>query len=145
MGTGFRIGNLLITAKHVISHDKCFYVGGGNAEVAYSSPSLDYAILKGGKGPFIKVDCDGFVKGKKYLAVGYARGAPYLTTVELTATGSNADGFAILSGIFTFIPGMSGGPVIDEETGKVVGLINVFQEPEGISGSVELKNTSVCK
>ena len=40
---------------------------------------------------------------------------------------------------------MSGGPVIDEETGKVVGLINVFQEPEGISGSVELKNTSVCK
>ena len=145
MGTGFRIGNLLVTAKHVISHDKCFYVGGGNAEVAYSSPSLDYAILKGGKGPFIRVDCDGFVKGKKYLAVGYARGAPYLTTVELTATGSNADGFAILSGIFTFIPGMSGGPVIDEETGKVVGLINVFQEPEGIIGSVELKNTSVCK
>ena len=145
MGTGFRIGSLLVTAKHVISHEKCFYVGGGNAEIAYSSPSLDYAILKGGKGPFIKVDCGGFVKGKKYLAVGYARGAPYLTTVELTATGSNADGFAILSGIFTFIPGMSGGPVIDEETGKVVGLINVFQEPEGISGSVELKNTSVCK
>jgi hypothetical protein len=40
---------------------------------------------------------------------------------------------------------MSGGPVLDAETGKVVGTINVYDEPSGMSGSVPLSETPVCK
>jgi hypothetical protein len=67
-----------------------------------------------------------------------------LTTVELEGTGETTNGYAILKGISVVIPGMSGGSIIDAETGKVVGTINAFDMVNGLSYSVPLSNTPIC-
>ena len=77
--------------------------------------------------------------------LGYARGLDTLTTVDLTATGTSMDIFAVLSGVFTVVPGMSGGPVIDPQTGKVVGIVNLYNMQAGMSGSIPLKATPICQ
>ena len=102
-------------------------------------------MLGGDDGPFLKVDCGGFVRGRKYVAIGYARGIDTPTLVEMVGTGASQDGQAILAGMLTVIPGQSGGPIIDEETGKVVGLVNAENFEEGLSFSVQLKDTPICK
>jgi sulfur relay (sulfurtransferase) DsrF/TusC family protein len=52
---------------------------------------------------------------------------------------------AILEGVWTVIPGQSGGAVLDPDTHKVVGVVNTYDMEGGLSGSVELKRTSVCR
>jgi hypothetical protein len=145
-GTAFRIGptGIELSVNHVTRPGTC-EIDGKRIKLSYSSPNSDFSMIAGDPGPSLTVDCGGFVKGRQYLAIGYARGAPFLTTVVIQATGETANGFAILEGIFTVIPGQSGGPVIDAETGKVVGTINVFDAVRGLSGSVELKGTPICK
>jgi hypothetical protein len=95
-------------------------------------------------GPYLHVDCGGFIKGSDYEATGYARGAPFRTTVNVTDTGVSRGGLEALVGIFTFIPGQSGGPVVDSGSGYVVGTVNTYDAEDGVSGSVELKGTPVC-
>jgi hypothetical protein len=43
------------------------------------------------------------------------------------------------------IPGMSGGPIVDAETGRVVGTVNKENFEAGLSWSVQLKDTPICK
>jgi hypothetical protein len=143
MGSAFRIGKLLLSVKHVTNYPEC-YINGKKITVVYTAPDQDFSIISDSEGPFLKVDCGGFVKGRKYLSVGHARGLDTLTTVELVATGVTIAGQAALKGVFTVIPGMSGGPVIDEETGKVVGTVNSYIMESGLSGSVALKGTPIC-
>lgn len=143
-GTAFRVGGYLLSVNHVTKPGTCT-ISGKPVKIDYVAPKQDFSMLDSDPGPFLKVDCGGFVKGHQYLAIGYARAAPFLTTVALIATGQTSDGFAILEGIFTVIPGMSGGAVIDSETGKVVGTVNVYNMEEGWSGSVPLSDTPVCK
>jgi hypothetical protein len=102
-------------------------------------------MIDGDAGKYLKIDCGGFVKGRQYVAVGYARGLSSLTAIELEATGETFDGYSVLVGMLTVIPGMSGGAVLDEETGKVVGTVNVYNFEQGWSGSVPLSETPVCK
>lgn len=143
-GTAFRIGRGLgVSVNHVTAPGTCT-IKGASVRVVYKSPTADFSMIASDEGPFLKVDCGGFIKGRHYLAVGYARGAPFLTTVDLVATGETRGGYAVLSGIFTMIPGQSGGPAIDAVTGAVVGTNNVYDAPRGLSGSVELRNTPVC-
>jgi hypothetical protein len=143
-GTAFRVGHgLILSVNHVTSVGTC-KINGERIKVLYSSKQ-DFSMVAGGKGPFLRVDCGGFIRGRHYMSIGFARGLPFLTTVELIATGHKAGGFSLLSGIFTMIPGQSGGPVVDEETGKVVGTNNVFIEPDGLSGSLALADTPICK
>jgi hypothetical protein len=146
MGSAFRIGpHLLLSVKHVTNYDAC-YIDGRKITVNYTSPDSDFSIISDSQdGPSLKIDCNGFRPGRKYLAVGHGRGLDQLTTVELTGTGVTIAGQAALKGIFTVVPGMSGGPVVDAETGRVVGTTNSYMMDKGLSGSVELKNTSVCK
>lgn len=146
MGSAVRIGpHLLISAKHVTSFPACF-IDGHPIKVIYTSPDRDYSLLSDERtGARLKVDCGGFVAGRKYLAVGHARGLDQLTTIELMATGASSGGFDILTGVFTVIPGQSGGAIVDAETGKLVGLVNVYDMPAGRSGSVPLKDTPVCR
>jgi hypothetical protein len=147
-GTAYRIGpDLMLTASHVTSGNGDCFIGRDPVRVAWKSPDADFTELHGGPGPYLSVDCGGFVKGKKYLSVGFARGQSPVTSVELTATGEYDDdnGQAILVGMVPIIPGMSGGPLVDEETGKVVGVNNMENFEQGLSWSVELKGTPVCK
>jgi hypothetical protein len=143
MGSAFRIGKLLLSVKHVTNYPEC-YINGKKITVVYTAPDQDFSIISDSEGPFLKVDCGGFVKGRKYEAWGHARGLDQLTRVELEGTGATTDGYAILKGISVVIPGQSGGAVLDSETGKVVGTINAYDMPNGLSYSVPLANTAVC-
>lgn len=145
-GTAFRVGptGLLLSVNHVTSAGQCF-IDGKPINLAYTSPNADFSELLGDDGPYLGIDCGGFVKGRKYLAIGFARGESPATTIELTGTGKYDGGEALLSGMVPVIPGMSGGAILSEDTGRVVGMVNAENFEEGLSWSVELKNTPVCK
>ena len=145
-GTAFRVGpHLLLSVAHVTSSGGC-QIDGQSIHILYTSSSQDFSILSDDRsGEFIPVDCNGFVKGRKYLSIGHARGIENLTIVPMIATGVTEGGLAILAGVFTAQPGMSGGPIVDAETMKVVGTTNTGDWERGLTGSVELKGTSVCQ
>jgi hypothetical protein len=144
-GTAFRVGGYLLSVNHVTTGPAKCFIGKDPIKIAYASPKADFSMLEGDSGPFLQVDCGGFIKGRKYVALGYARGLSQITPVELTGTGEVQGGLSVLVGMFSVIPGQSGGPVIDEQTGKVVGTVNVENYEEGMSGSVALQGTPVCK
>jgi hypothetical protein len=145
MGTAFRIGrHLLLSVKHVTSMSMCS-IDGEQVRVIYSGEKQDFSMLEmQSEGQTLGIDCGGFVRGRRYLATGFARGLDETTTVELEGTGKTDGRLSVLKGTYTVIPGMSGGPIIDAETGKVVGTTNTYDYPDGLSGSVELRSTPVC-
>jgi hypothetical protein len=144
VGSAFRIGkNTFVSVKHVTSLGGCV-IDGKPIEVVYTHPTKDFSIIKADSpGPTLRIDCGGFVANRKYSARGYARGIAEIS-IELVGTGKERAGLSILWGIFTVIPGQSGGAVIDDLTGKVVGTINAYDAPQGYSGSVELRGTPLC-
>jgi hypothetical protein len=147
-GSAVRIGpNLLVTARHVVKDnpERCS-INGKPFKVIYNSPTNDFSMLWTDEpGPFREKDCGGFVKGRTYTATGHARGLPELTSINLISTGAWNAGFGILWGIFTVIPGQSGGEITDDATGKVVGIINFYDPQKGLSGSVQMKDMPICK
>lgn len=146
-GTAFRIGpgGLGASVNHVTSSGGTCLIDGKPMNLAYKSPTYDFSEVLLDDGPYIPIDCGGFVKGKRYLGVGYARGLSTLTTVELTATGETSENESVLEGMWTVVPGMSGGVLIDEETGRAVGTINMDDFQDGLSWSVPLSVTPLCK
>ena len=146
MGTAFRIGpKLAISAAHVTSLPVCA-IEGKLITAKAAGKDQDFSVIPlETEGPYLRIDCNGFVKGRRYIARGYARNAPHETSIELVAAGRKWAGFDVLEGMFTVIPGMSGGPIYDAETGKVVGINNVYNYQIGHSGSVPLSETSVCR
>jgi len=145
-GTAFRTGKYTyLSVSHVTRNPNCT-IDGQTPKLLWEDPERDFAILhlepKTDRG--LKIDCGGFVKGRHYVAIGHARSMSEQTRITLVATGENEGGFAVLRGLFTVIPGMSGGPIWDKETGKVVGTTNVYNPHRAISGSVALRDTAVC-
>jgi hypothetical protein len=144
-GTAFRIGpHLLVSVNHVTSAGNC-EIDGEPIHILYASRKADFSILSDDRlGKWLKVDCGGFVKGRMYVAVGHARAMDDLTFVPMVATGMTSGSLSILAGVFTAQPGQSGGPILDGETGKVVGTVNTAQWDRGLTGSIELRGTSIC-
>lgn len=147
-GTAFRVGpDILLSANHVTIGENC-RINGQQFDVVRAWQRSDFSIiyLPGTEG-HLPIDCGGFVRGKRYLAVGYARGLDYQTVVEMYSVGGNEPmlHLGILWGVSTVIPGQSGGPIFDAETMRVVGIVNVYDAPSGKSGSRELKDTEICK
>jgi hypothetical protein len=144
-GTAFRIGpQFLLSVNHVTSGPEQCFIGGKPINLAWKSPTSDFSELLGDEGPYLPIDCKGFVKGHHYIAIGFARGVTPVTTLDLVATGEHDHGMALLVGMVPLIPGMSGGPLIDSETGKVVGVNNAENFEDGLSWSQELKDEPVC-
>jgi hypothetical protein len=144
MGTAFKIGpRLLISVAHVTGMTGC-KIAGSPINVIRSEG--DFSILRSDTvaDRWLTIDCGGFKRGHLYEGRGYARGLPTLTSVDVTDTGQSLGGFEKLWGVFTVVPGQSGGALIDLDTNKVVGTINVFDAVRGLSGSVSLSTTSVC-
>ena len=147
MGTAFRVGNgVFVTARHVINQGECS-IEGQPVTILYKSPDSDYAILGDRRpGKFIPVDCDGYKTGNAYVALGHARGSDNLYAVDMIAVTLRYPGvpMSLLAGIFTAQPGMSGGPILDRETLKVVGMTNTGDWERGLTGSIQLKDTPIC-
>jgi hypothetical protein len=146
-GSAFRVGpdGLLLSVNHVTSDHNCA-IDGKPINIAYASRTEDFSELLGDEGPYLQIDCGGFVKDRRYIAFGHARGLPEVASVDLVATGLHApNGQALLSGILAVIPGQSGGPIVSADTGKVVGVVNAENYEEGLSWSLELKDTPVCR
>jgi hypothetical protein len=146
-GSAVRVSKTyLVTAGHVIE-GRC-EIDGQPIKIAYKSRKADFAILEDTRpGAILKVDCKGYVAGREYEAVGHARGRDNLTTVILSGLGFNYKStptLSMLTGIFTVQPGQSGGAVKSRETGWLVGIVNTGDWGSGISGSIELKRTSIC-
>jgi hypothetical protein len=146
-GSAFRVGkDYWLSVRHVTAAGACM-VDGEPVKELWEDPKRDFAIFKLNPRPgkSLRIDCNGFVAGRKYEAVGHARGLPQQTVITLVATGRTEAGFAVLRGIFTVIPGQSGGVIRDAVTKRAVGAIAVYVPHSGLSGSVELKDTPVCQ
>ena len=143
-GSAFRVGpHILLSVAHVTSIGGC-EINGVPIKVIRTQGDFAELYSDDVADKWLKVDCGGFRKGHLYTAIGFARGMPFQTTIDVTDTGSALSGFERLWGVFTVIPGQSGGAMIDPETGKVVGTINVYDAGRGNSGSIPLKDTPVC-
>jgi hypothetical protein len=145
-GTAFRVGeNHWLSVAHVTSLHDC-EIDGAPVTVTEQDGTNDFSRLDTPLGVpnGFKVNCGGFVPGRWYWAVGHAQGAPFQTALAVYATFARyPDGKRILIGPNDFIPGMSGGPVMDD-SGAVVGLVNAYIPGTPISLSRELRDTSMC-
>lgn len=143
-GSAFYVGpTTLVSVAHVTSNEGCKIKGQPIKVIAIEG---DFSILSGEPSTvWLKIDCAGYIPGHLYTAWGYARGLYTLTSVDLTATDEWAWGVRRLWSIFTVIPGQSGGPLIDPLTDKAVGTVNTYNAGRGDSGSVELKDTQICR
>src|SRR5690349_5764223 len=70
-GSAFRIGNgLMLSVNHVTSSGQCF-IGNAPIIVKYKAAAQDFSMIGGGEGPFLTIDCSGYVKGRDYIALGH--------------------------------------------------------------------------
>lgn len=145
-GSAFRTGpHEYLSVAHVTIGEGCTIEGEPILRVTESTDKDFTELHTSRAGNGYAIDCKGFIPGHWYWAVGFARGAGFQTAVAIYATYAMADnGERIFIGLHTVIPGMSGGPVIDPETGKVVGLVNMYNPEYNLSFSRELKETSAC-
>lgn len=150
LGTGIVISeNHVLTADHVVAGRECS-IDGKPVEIIHENGDLDIAVVKtsGSAETRMMIDCGGYVKGESYLAIGFARGVD-LVIQRVRSSGSkmkatsNFPNMPILKGSATY-PGMSGGAVISEVTGEMVGMINAGDAQSRLL-SRSLDQTYLCK
>lgn len=152
-GTGFKIADgRWVTVAHVATLSEC-KIDGLPITVRYIDGHGDFAVIdvpgdfrRGG----IEVNCGGFHNGVYYWGLGHARGDPFPEIVPirhsdyLTQVAGGNRGWAVFYGEMAVIPGMSGGPVLDQ-TGRVVGTVNAYNPLWPISFSRPLSETVICQ
>lgn len=145
-GSGFRVsGDRYISAEHVTASG-CT-LAGHPMRVIYIAPGMDFTVISTTRGETaeFEIDCEGFKRGRTYLGLGWALGRSPVA-MPLTATGSryrgpDFDGLHVLNG--RSYPGQSGGPVIDAETRRVVGIVNAGDGRMTLSR--QFKDTALCR
>ena len=149
-GTAFRTGiGAYTSVNHVTSQPGC-KIDGVPVDVTYKDEETDYSSVRTkvfGKG--LKINCEGFKDGEVYLAVGHARGLPVQRAMFVQSSYAWTllapwKGFHTLIGKERFIPGMSGGPVLNSK-GEVVGLVNGYSSILPLSFSQPLSETAACR
>ena len=143
-GTGFRIADgRWVSVAHVTNNLACSIHG---MPLGAKDEPGDFSITDyEGKAGGFPVNCEGFKPGEYYFAIGYAGGFEWQTMTRHMATYKlSDDGYRILLGSPTVIPGMSGGPILNAK-GEVVGTVNMYSKIYPLSFSRELKDTSLCK
>jgi S1-C subfamily serine protease len=149
---------ILVTAAHVADQHCIDTATNLPVKAYYVDWDNDIALMAMATGPVadvMEINCDGFIPGERYSAIGYAGGTRFRET-RLIATGVHADEdskmrmspthdvYAIhLAHLYGKIyHGMSGGPIINEE-GIVVGINSTTDEAYD-SSSRELRDTILC-
>jgi hypothetical protein len=150
-GSGFKLKDgRWVSVNHVTTNDNCT-VDGQPITVTYADPNGDISIfsvdlgLRGG----LEIDCGGYRDHLWYHGQGFADGLPIVRSVPVMDYEQLREmaidrGWGVLA-YNRFIPGMSGGPVLDSISGKVVGTVNAFSPFFPISFSRELKETVLCQ
>jgi S1-C subfamily serine protease len=152
LGSAFRIADgTFVTAAHVSANPGC-EIDGLPIRTVHFDGYQDFAVVATDEegGAFaMEYSCEGFQSGAFYFANGYAAGLPRQHLIMLGSDPAmNAlfgdGGLHILSGAAQFIPGMSGGPVMNVE-GKVVGIVNALNRYFGFSLSRSIGDTVLCQ
>ena len=143
-GTGFLTDRGFLSVAHVTTQFGCAIegtpIGAENEDGDFSR--VDYKAK--GIRPF-KVNCGGMVVGTYVWAIGYAGGFEWPTmTRHLVTYKRDSNGMRMLLGSPVFIPGMSGGVVLNA-AGEAVGTVNAYSKDYPVSFSRELKDTSICR
>lgn len=152
VGTAFPIGDNLVTAAHVISdeHSCVDMMDNSNHKVLTSDAMLDYAVLTSGKKSY-QISCEPMVTGQTYFAMGYPAikmslvSQPIIPLPKYQESRTTEHAYAHqrqVSGIVQ--PGMSGGPVVDQN-GKVVAFITALSLVHpNMSLVKEIRDTPLC-
>ncbi len=149
MGTAFKLRDgRWVTAFHVAVLGNC-QIDGKPISVTYADSYKDIATFtvddnrRGG----IEPNCAGFIDRSWYHGIGHGRGSPYpeAKAVRHSAfyTFIAGDRWAVLDAN-RFVPGMSGGPVLDG-TGRAVGIVNAYGKDLRISFSLQLRDSPICQ
>ena len=143
--TAFRIkGGKLVSVNHVTRAQACSIDGLPIGRVD-ADPDLDFSVIEAAGQNGFPISCEGYKPGQWYFAIGFAKGYRWQTMLMVLATfQKSANGQQILIGVPTFIPGMSGGPVLNAK-GEVVGTVNAYNSIFGLSFSRPLSDTALCK
>lgn len=138
-GSAFKVGpDTYITAEHVVSQGVCF-VAGQRVTVTSTDERTDYATFTGPASPAVlRTTCAGFKPGRTYVARGYPGGGSYNIFAPWQAVNAKIRGFQVFMAADS-IPGMSGGPLLDE-TGAAVGVVSMRWPAR----SMPLKGTTFC-
>jgi hypothetical protein len=144
-GTAFKTDKGYVSVAHVTSLLGCSIEG---VPIGAEPEDGDFSRVDYKGDPRIrgfKVNCEGFIPGRWYHAVGHAGGYEWQTMQRHLATFKKAEnGHRALLGNPTVIPGMSGGVYLNEQ-GEAVGTINAYSPLFPVSFSRELRDTSLCK
>lgn len=157
-GTVFRVKDRIVTAAHVWDTGKCRPKGSDKRSVRMER-HLDYVdiIDKDLAAARYEVACEPFSPNRHYVAAGFPGASRQLTEIRIRNTGyypkiiypkTNQEiiklwQFAGVDG-GRAAPGMSGGPVLNDE-GKVVGIILAY-DPTGWGTYVRsVMDTPLCK
>jgi S1-C subfamily serine protease len=164
-GSGFLIDDdILVTAKHVADLTNCVDVSTKTSLTTYKTgPDQDIAVMTGKLPdmPYFKYDCSRYQKGQMYSAYGisdFFQRDYIFRSVSMKGTGEYTDVKFRDGSVMTnmprlwgfAVPGMSGGPIVNINTGNVVGIVNagmrnLFGIPTGEVFSYELASSFLCK
>ena len=152
-GTGFIIArNVMVTANHVSSGRECSDASRGRTITPFiENYPTDFSLLTGNFGidAQLPYSCGGMVEGRRYISIGFRNGTTLVQNTVLSSIKQNiklTDGsmiFNLRRVQGTIIPGMSGGPVADYETGIIV-AINTATNFQGVGWVRELGDTPLC-
>jgi hypothetical protein len=147
-GTAFKISTGQWISVHHVSVNGGCRINGFPIHVVHNDPSGDFSVIDfGDRSPGgLEIDCGGFQKGRWYYGLGHGWGLhmaqskavqhtshPWLLEPHFNRLDANR-----------FVPGMSGGPVIDDQN-RVVGTVNAYAVFQRASYSRALKDSAICQ